>query len=80
MTTDSKSIQHRAAAATMKEQRAREAVEAMQEYEAEKLAIRANTARLRALRLATQAGRMQEPKTGSPVESGSSRARHIGGR
>jgi anti-sigma factor ChrR (cupin superfamily) len=38
------------AAMTAKEERARDAVLAMQEYEAEKLAVRTNTARLRALR------------------------------
>jgi hypothetical protein len=79
MTTNSKGIQHRAAATAMKEQRARDAAEAMQEYEAEKLTIRANTARLRALRLAKEAGRVQDAKTGSPVERMSSRPRNSSG-
>ncbi len=41
--------------AAMKEERARDAELAMREYEAERLAVRANTARLRALRLGQDA-------------------------
>jgi hypothetical protein len=48
--------QERAAKVATKEERARDAALAMREYEAEKLAVRAKTARLRALRLAKEAG------------------------
>jgi hypothetical protein len=54
MATALKNAQQRAFMAT-KEERARDAALAMQEYEAEKLAIRVKTARLRALRLAKEA-------------------------
>src|SRR5262245_22433487 len=54
MATISKNAQQLAALA-VKEQRARDAQEAMQEYEIEQRAVRANTARLRALRLAKEA-------------------------
>jgi hypothetical protein len=54
MATPVKNAQQRASVAA-KEERARDAALAMQEYEAEKLAIRAKTARLRALRLAKEA-------------------------
>jgi len=47
MTTISRNVQQRAAA---KEERARDAALAMQEYEAEKRAVDVKTARLRALR------------------------------
>jgi hypothetical protein len=43
--------------AAMKEQRAQDAKLAMREYETERLAVRAKTARLRALRLAQEAER-----------------------
>jgi hypothetical protein len=46
-----------------KEERARDAALAMQEYEAEKLAVRTNTARLRALRLAREAANKQYTNT-----------------
>ena len=52
----------RAAREAMKEDRARDAALAMQEYEAEKRAVLANTERLRALRLANEAG-VEAPKT-----------------
>jgi len=55
MTTDVKTARQRATAMAAKEQRARDAELAMHEYEAEQLAIRANTERLRALRLAKEA-------------------------
>jgi hypothetical protein len=51
------------AAMTAKEERALDAALAMREHEAEKLAVRANTARLRALRLAKEAGNRQHTKT-----------------
>ena len=54
MATTLKNAQQRAATAA-KEERARDAALAMQEYEAEKLAIGIKTARLRALRLAKEA-------------------------
>ena len=51
------------AALAVKEQRARDGRLAMQEYEIEQLAVRANTARLRALRLAKEAADSQAAKT-----------------
>jgi hypothetical protein len=51
MTTTLKTAQQRASIAA-KEERARDAALAMQEYEAEKVAIGVKTGRLRALRLA----------------------------
>jgi hypothetical protein len=50
------------AAAAMKAERARDAARAMQEYEAEKIAVRARTARLRSLRLAAEAENRQRAK------------------
>ena len=50
-------------ATTAKEERARDAALAMQEYEAEKLAICAKTARLRALRLAKEAEARERTST-----------------
>ena len=50
--------------AAMKEERARDAELAMREYEAERLAVRANTARLRALRLAQEAEHALTKKAG----------------
>ena len=63
MTTNAKNAQQRATAMAAKEQRARDAQQAMHEYEVEQLAIRANTARLRALRLAKEAADSQAAKT-----------------
>jgi hypothetical protein len=54
MPTNSKNPQPGTAAA-MKERRAREAAQAMKDYEADRAAIRAKTERLRALRLAREA-------------------------
>jgi hypothetical protein len=51
----SKDAQERAARAAMKELRSRDAALATREYEAEELATRAKTERLRALRLAKEA-------------------------
>jgi hypothetical protein len=48
---------------TAKEERARDAALAMREYEANKLALRTNTARLRALRLAKEAETRQHTTT-----------------
>jgi hypothetical protein len=50
--------------AAMKEERARDAELAMREYEAERLAVRAKTARLRALRLAQEAEHALRKKAG----------------
>ena len=60
MTT--KNAQQRAVM-TAKEERARDAALAMREYEANKLAVRTNTARLRALRFAKEAETRQHTKT-----------------
>jgi hypothetical protein len=67
MATPSKDSQVRSAAAAVKAERALDKVAAMQEYEAEALALRANTERLRALRLAREAGSKQQPAT--PAEA-----------
>jgi len=53
----------RATRDAMKEDRARDAALAMQEYEAGKRAVLANTERLRALRLANEAGGEAPKKT-----------------
>jgi hypothetical protein len=58
----------RAARIAMKEQRARDAALAMQEYEAEKRAVLANAERLRALRLAQEAGNRLQEKTKKQVK------------
>jgi hypothetical protein len=65
MATALKSAQQRAVMAA-KEERARDAALAMQEYEAEKLAIRVKTARLRALRLAKEAETNARTKRKNP--------------
>ncbi len=62
MATTLKNAQQRAAM-TAKEERARDAALAMREYEANKLAVRTNTARLRALRLAKEAENRQHTNT-----------------
>jgi len=56
MATSVKDARQRAAVAASKEERARDAAQAMRDYEAARLALRANTERLRALRLAKEAG------------------------
>jgi len=61
MATTVKNAQQRAAMAA-KEERARDAALAMREYQAEKLAIGINTARLRALRLAREADTSERTK------------------
>lgn len=63
MTTPLRDSQVRSAAAAVKAERALDKVAAMQEYEAEALALRANTERLRALRLAREAESKQQPAT-----------------
>jgi hypothetical protein len=57
-----KNAQQRSAM-TAKEERGRDAALAMREYEANKLAVRTNTARLRAIRLAKEAETRQHTKT-----------------
>jgi hypothetical protein len=52
-----------AAKAAARELRARDAELAMKEYQAERLAIQANTARLRALRLAKEPGAVASSKS-----------------
>lgn len=60
----------RATRESMKEQRNRDAAVAMKEYEAERRAVLANTERLRALRLAREAG--EKPmKTAKAAKKGS---------
>jgi hypothetical protein len=65
MATTLKNAQQLASMAA-KEERARDAVLAMQEYEAEKLAIGVRTARLRALRLAKEAETSEHTKRKIP--------------
>jgi hypothetical protein len=62
MATTSKDAQQRSAAAAVKAERALDKVTAMQEYEAEEAALRANTERLRALRLAKEAEQQGDKK------------------
>jgi hypothetical protein len=62
MATTSKDAQQRSAAAAVKAERALDKVAAMQEYEAEEAALRANTERLRALRLAKEAEQQEAEK------------------
>ena len=60
----------RAAREAMKKDRERDATAAMKEYEAEKRAVLANTERLRALRLAKEAGNAPA-KTAKVAKKGS---------
>jgi hypothetical protein len=60
----------RAAREALKEQRDRDAAMAMKEYEAERRAVLANTERLRALRLAREAGE-KPAKTAKAAKKGS---------
>jgi hypothetical protein len=55
--------QERVAKAATREARARDAELAMRDYEAERLAVLAKTARLRALRLAKEAGETAHKKS-----------------
>jgi len=57
-----KDPQQVAAAAAIKAQRERDGAQAMREYRAQELALRANTARLRALRLARNAENTEPAK------------------
>jgi len=65
MPIDSRSTQQQgsASAAAKKERRAQEAAQAMRDYEANRAAIRAKTERLRAIRLAKEAGNSTPKKT-----------------
>jgi hypothetical protein len=63
MSANTKDAQQRSVAAAVKAERALDKVAAMQEYEAEELALRANTERLRALRLAREAENLQIANT-----------------
>ena len=65
MTTTLKTAQQRASIAA-KEERARDAALAMQEYQAEKVAIGVKTGRLRALRLAKEAESNERTKRKNP--------------
>ncbi len=74
MANNPKSAQDRAEASFKKEQRAREGVKAMAEYEAAGIAVRAKTARLKALRLAKEtANETAEPEREKTVEQKPSR-------
>jgi hypothetical protein len=69
MTTTTKDAQQRSAAAAVKAERALDKAAAMQEYEADELALRANTERLRALRLAREAESLQVASTRPPSKT-----------
>jgi hypothetical protein len=62
MTPTSKSAEARAAQAAARAERARDAALAMQQYEADRLAVLDKTARLRELRLAKEATDALQPK------------------
>jgi hypothetical protein len=61
--------EQRTAAAALKEQRARDGAQALREYAAERAAIQARTARLRALRLAKEAADLEKAKAAPPAKS-----------
>jgi hypothetical protein len=67
MATTLKDAQQRSMAAATNAERARDKAQALREYEAEKLARDANTARLRALRLAKEASDAEDAKTQPPA-------------
>jgi hypothetical protein len=67
MATTLKDAQQRSMAAATNAERARDRAQALREYEAEKLARDANTARLRALRLAKEASEAEDAKTQAPI-------------
>jgi hypothetical protein len=73
MATPLKDSQVRSAAAAVKAERALDKVAAMQEYEAEALALRANTERLRALRLAREAESRQNAGAQPPAKKQTAR-------
>jgi hypothetical protein len=63
MSATLKDAQRRATFVALKVERARDGAQAMREYEAEKIALQANTARLRALRLAKEPVSANDTKT-----------------
>ena len=65
MPIDSISAQQQGSAAAKKERRALEAAQAMRDYEATRVAIRAKTERLRAARLAKEVGDLAPQKKGT---------------
>jgi len=67
MATTAGNVRQLSAAATVKAERALDKVAAMQEYEAEQLALRARTERLRALRLAREAETAQAKREQPPA-------------
>jgi hypothetical protein len=69
MTTKTKTPEERSAAATIKELRARDAEQAMREYELEKLAVRARTEQLRAMRLSRESQASSSPPPPAPRAS-----------
>jgi hypothetical protein len=70
MATTTRDAGQRSAAAAVKAERALDKVAAMQEYEAEGNALRAKTERLRALRLASEAGARQATAAEQPATKG----------
>jgi hypothetical protein len=68
MSANPKDAEQRSVAAAVKAERALDKVAALQEYEAEQLALRANTERLRALRLAREAENPQGASTQKPAK------------
>jgi hypothetical protein len=67
MATTAGNTRQLSAAATVKAERALDKVAAMQEYEAEQIALRARTERLRALRLAREAETAQAKSEQPPA-------------
>ena len=66
-TTKTQTTEYRLEASARKADREREAVQAMKEYEAEKIRVDANTARLRALRLAKETADAQQAADAAPA-------------
>ena len=62
LSMDTEEARRRAGALFKKEQQSREAEQAMSDYEAQLQAMREKTARLRALRLARDAGNTKKPR------------------
>jgi hypothetical protein len=66
MATISRNARQQSAAASVKAERELDKAAAMREYQAEQLALRAKTERLRALRLAKEAEAKQSPAAWEP--------------
>jgi hypothetical protein len=66
MTTTVKGVEHRLAEATKKARREQDAAQAMREYQAERSRVDANTARLRAQRLARESAAIQAVPAAAP--------------